>query len=56
MNHLLVPRLFAAGLSLEAAMEMLGNHPASGRIQDAATDLDEAIRELRNLLFDQPPP
>ena len=56
VNHLLVHRLFAAGLSLEAAMEMLGNHPASGKIQDAATGLDQAIRELRSLLFDQPSP
>ncbi len=56
VNHLLVHRLFAAGLSLEAAMEMLGNHPASGRIQDAATDLDQAIRDLRSMLFDEPSP
>ena len=56
MNHLLVHRLFSAGLSLETAREMLGDHPASGRICDAVTDLDRAIRELRSFLFDQPPP
>ena len=50
VNHLPVHRLFSAGLSLDAALEMLGDHPASGRIQDAATDLDQAIRELRSLL------
>ena len=50
VNHLLVHRLFSAGLSLDAALEMLGDHPASGRIQDAATDLDQAIRELRSSL------
>ena len=53
MNHLLVHRLFSAGLSLETALEMLGDHPASGRICDAVTDLDRGIRELRSFLFDQ---
>ena len=56
MNHLLVHRLFSAGLSLEAALEVLGDHPATGRIRDAVTDLDQAIRELRSFLFDQLPP
>jgi anti-anti-sigma factor len=56
MNHLLVHRLFSAGLSLEVALEMLGDHPATGRIRDAVTDLDQAIRELRSFLFDQLPP
>ena len=54
MNHLLVHRLFSAGLSLETAREMLGDHPASGRICEAVTDLDRGIRELRSFLFDQP--
>ena len=56
VNHLLAHQLFSAGLSLDAALEMLGDHPASGRIQDAATDLDQAIRELRSLLFGPPSP
>lgn len=56
MNHLLVHRLFSAGLSLETALEMLGDHPATGRIRDAVTDLDQAIRELRSFRFDQLPP
>ena len=56
MNNLLVHRLFSAGLSLEAALHMLGDHPAAGRIRDAVTDLDRAIRELRSFLFDQPSP
>ena len=55
MNHLLVHRLFSAGLSLGAVLEMLGDHPAAGRIRDTVTDLDQAIRELRSLLFDQLP-
>ena len=55
MSDLLVRRLFSAGLSLETALEMLGGHPASGRIRDGVTDLDRAIRELRSFLFDQPP-
>jgi anti-anti-sigma factor len=53
MSNLLVHRLFSAGLSLEAALQMLDDHPAAGRIRDAVTDLDQAIREVRSFLFDQ---
>ncbi len=56
VNHLLVHRLFSAGLSLEVALEMLGDDAATGRIRDAVTDLDHAIRELRSFVFDQLPP
>lgn len=56
MEHLLVHRLFSAGLTLQTAQRMLGDHPASGKISEAIDDLDLAIRELRSFLFDQDAP
>ena len=56
MEHLLVHRLFSAGLSLQTAQRMLGDHPAAGKISEAIDDLELAIRELRSFLFDQDAP
>ena len=56
LNDLLVYRLFSAGLSLQAALGMLRDHPAAGRIWDAVNDVDLAVRDLRSILFDQPAP
>ena len=56
MNDLLVHRLFSAGLSLQTALGMLGDHPAIGRIWDAVNDLDLAIRDVRSILFDRGAP
>ncbi len=56
INDLLMQRLFSAGLSLQMALGMLGDHPAAGKIQDAVSTLDLAIRDFRNFLFDQPDP
>ncbi len=56
MNDLLVHRLFSAGLSLQAALGILGDHPAAGKVWDAVNDLDLALRGLRSILFDQQAP
>jgi anti-anti-sigma factor len=56
MNDLLVTRLFSAGLSLHAALGILGDHPAAGRIWDAVNELDLTIRDLRTVLFRRQPP
>jgi len=52
MNDIVVSRLFAAGLSLETALSLMGDHPAAGRIQEAIGELDLAIRDFRDVLFD----
>jgi hypothetical protein len=52
MNDIVVSRLFAAGLSLETALPLMGDHPAAGRIQEAIGELDLAIRDFRDVLFD----
>ena len=54
LDDLLVHRLFSAGLSLQAALSLLGDHPAAEKIWDTINDLDRAIADLRNILFDQP--
>jgi signal transduction histidine kinase len=52
MNDLVVHRLFAAGLTLETALGLMGDHPGAGKVQDAIGELDLAIRDVRNVLFD----
>jgi len=58
MNGLVVHRLFSAGLALEMALGLMGDHPGAGKVQDAVGELDLAIRDIRNVVFDlgQPDP
>ena len=58
MNDLVVHRLFSAGLTLEMALGLMGDHPGAGKVQDAVDELDLAIRNVRNVVFDlhQPDP
>jgi signal transduction histidine kinase len=58
MNDLVVRRLFSAGLALEMALGLIGDHPGAGKVQDAIGELDLAIRDIRNVVFDlrQPDP
>ena len=58
MNDIVVHRLFAAGLALETALGLMGDHPGAGKVQDAIGELDVAIRDVRNVVFDlrQPDP
>lgn len=52
MNDIVVHRLFSAGLSLQTALGMIGDHPAARKVQEAIGELDAAIRDFRNVLFD----
>ena len=58
MNDLVVHRLFSAGLALETALGLIGGHPGAGKVQEAIGELDLAIRNVRNVVFDhhQPDP
>ena len=51
LNDVVVRRIFAAGLDLQAALLMMGNHCASGRIHDAVGKLDRAITDIRDTVF-----
>ncbi len=51
LNDVVVRRLFAAGLALETALALVGEHRAAGRIQHAIGELDRAIGDLRDTVF-----
>ena len=50
LNDVVVRRLFAAGLDLQAALGLMGDHPASGKICHAVDELDQAIRDIRDTI------
>jgi signal transduction histidine kinase len=52
MNDIVVHRLFSAGLSLDAALGLIGDHRAAAKVREAISQLDLAIRDSRNVLFD----
>ena len=60
MNDVVVHRLFSAGLCLQTALGLMGDHPGTAKVQEAVGELDLAIRDFRNVLFDHrhpdPPP
>lgn len=56
MNDIVVHRLFSAGLSLQSALGLMGDHPAAGKVQEAIGELSLAIRDFRNVLFDHHQP
>jgi len=58
MNDIVVQRLFWAGLALKTALGLMGGHPGAGKVQEAVGELDLAIRDVRNVVFDhyQPDP
>ena len=58
MNDLVVHRLFSVGLTLEMTLGLMGDHPGAGKVHDAIDELDLAIRDIRNVVFDlhQPDP
>ena len=58
MNDLVVHRLFSVGLALGMALGLMGDHPGAGKVHDAIDELDLAIRDIRNVVFDlrQPDP
>jgi two-component system, NarL family, sensor histidine kinase DevS len=55
MTDIVVRRMFAAGLALETALGLIGGHPGAGKVQEAIGELDLAIRNVRNVVFDHQP-
>lgn len=51
LNDLVVRRIFAAGLDLQAALLLIGDHAAASRIHDAVGQLDQAITDIRDTIF-----
>ena len=52
MTDLVVHRLFSAGLALEMALGLMGDPPGAGKVREAVGELDLAIRDIRNVVFD----
>jgi hypothetical protein len=56
IHEIVVARLFSAGLTLQTALGLMGEHPLAGRIQGAIDELDLTIRDYRTALFDRHQP
>jgi len=57
LNDVVVRRLLTARQDLQAALGLMGNHPASGKVRHAVDELDQAIRDIRDIrdtIFDHP--
>jgi hypothetical protein len=54
LNDVVVRRLLTAGQDLQAALRLMGNHPASGKVRHAVDEMDQAIRDIRDTIFDHP--
>ena len=51
LHDLVIQRLFATGLSVQAVAGMVNNDDGRGRLDKAVDDIDEAIRDLRRAIF-----
>ena len=56
INNVVVHRIFAAGLDLQAALGLIGDHRGAGKIYHAIDELDQAIRDIRDTIFGLCPP
>ena len=52
INDVVIRRIFAAGLDLQAALELIGEHRAASKIWHAIGELDQAVRDIRQAIFD----
>jgi hypothetical protein len=54
LNDVVVRRLLTAGEDLQAALGLMGDHPANGKIRHAVDELDQAVRDIPDTIFDRP--
>jgi hypothetical protein len=54
LNDVVVRRLLTAGQDLQAALGLVGDHPANGKIRHAVDELEQAIRDIPDTIFDRP--
>ncbi len=52
LSDVVVRRIFSAGLDLDAALGLVGEHRAAAKIEHAISELDQAVREIRAAVFD----
>jgi hypothetical protein len=53
LTDVVVRRIFSAGLDLDATLGLIGEHRAAGKVQHAISELDLAIRDIRDMVFDR---
>jgi signal transduction histidine kinase len=51
LHDLVIQRLFATGMSLQAATGLMPEGPATARVSQAVDALDETIKEIRSSIF-----
>ncbi len=51
LHDLVIQRLFATGMSLQAATGMMAEGPATARVGQAVDALDETIKDIRSSIF-----
>jgi signal transduction histidine kinase len=56
MNDVVIHRICSAGLTLQGALGLLRDQPAAREISHALDELDHAIRDIRDIVFDLGPP
>jgi hypothetical protein len=53
LTDVVIRRMVSAGLALETALGLLDGHRgAAGKVREAVGELDLAIRDIRNVVFD----
>ena len=55
LTDVVIHRIFAAGLDLQAALGLIGDHSGSGKICHAIDELDHAIKDIREIIYDRSP-
>ncbi len=56
MNDVVIQRIFSAGLTLQLALGLVGDQRGAREIYQAVDELDHAIRDIRDIVFDLGPP
>ncbi|HEY2127390.1 MAG TPA: hypothetical protein VGH77_09410 [Streptosporangiaceae bacterium] len=56
MNDVVIRRMFSAGLDLQRALGLIGDQRGAREICHALDELDHAIRDIRDIVFDLGPP
>ena len=54
LTDVVVRRLLTAGQDLQAALGLMGDHPASGKVRHAVEEMDQAIRDIQDTSPDDP--
>jgi hypothetical protein len=53
MNDVVIRRIFGAGLDLQVVLALIGDHSGASKIYHALDELDQAIRDIRDTIFDR---